>query len=351
MGIRYASREDVRNAVDLAETARNDRALDRAIEAASRDADRIANRTEGGFWPEVMTRRYDWPAPLSMPTPWRVWLGEPELVTLTSMTSGGIAVDVADVITYPDTGPPYDRLELDRSTTAELGLGDTPQNDVTITGVWGYRIETEAVGALEAAVASTSTTTIDVTDGTIGVGDLLTIDDERVVVTGRAALDTGQTLGGSGLTASSASVSAAVSDGTAFTVGEELAVESERLLVTDVVGNTVTVKRAVSGSVLAAHANGVAVYSRRRLTVERGALGTTAATHSDATAIVRQVWPGPLRRFVVGAAAAGLVAEGAALASQAGTGERAQDVTGTGLDALAEALARALGRRVRAGAV
>ena len=56
------------------------------------------------------------------------------------------------------------------------------------------------------------------------------------------------------------------------------------MLVLDVTGNIATVKRAWDGTVLAAHTVGAHIYAFRTLTVLRGQLGTTAATHSNAAA-------------------------------------------------------------------
>lgn len=350
MGVRYATREAVKRSLDFAETARNNAAVDRALAAASRDADRLCNRHAGGFWPEVKTRRFDFPDPGS-PTPWRLWLGDPELVSVASVTSGGVVIDPAAVLARPDDGPPYDRVELDRSSTASWGLSSTPQRDITITGVWGFSLDVEALGTLAAAVSSTSATTIDVTDGTVGVWDLLTIDSERLIVTGRQNLDTGQTLGGAGLTGSSAATAVAVSDGSKFTPDEVLTVEAERLLVTDVAGNTLTVRRAFDGTVLTSHAAGVPIYAARRLKVTRGALGTTAATHSNGATVSRHAWPDLVADYVVAAAGANLLAASSGMARTAGSGERSQDVTAADLDGIATRLANAYGRRTRHRAV
>jgi hypothetical protein len=55
------------------------------------------------------------------------------------------------------------------------------------------------------------------------------------------------------------------------------------MLVVDRYTATVIVERQWSGSVLAAHSSGDTIYAYRTLTVQRGQLGTTAATHTTAT--------------------------------------------------------------------
>ena len=67
--------------------------------------------------------------------------------------------------------------------------------------------------------------------------------------------------------------------GSGFNVGEVILVDSERMLIVDIAGNYLTVKRAWDGSVLAIHSTGADIYTLRLLTVTRGALGTTAGTH------------------------------------------------------------------------
>jgi len=127
----------------------------------------------------------------------------------------------------------------------------------------------------------------------IGVGSILKIDSERMLVTERTMIDTSQDVGGAGLAANKNAVSLTVADGTQFAAYEVILVESERMLVTDIAGNTLTVERAFEGTTMAAHAAGTSIYAPRTLTVTRGALGSTAATHlSGATVTVWKVPPG-----------------------------------------------------------
>lgn len=347
MGAWYATREAVKAALDFAETARNNAQVDRAVEAASRQVDRLCNRHRGGFWPEIRTRSFDWPS-LAAPTPGRIWLDEPGLITLAAVTSGGKTIPTSAVELYPDAGPPYTRIEIDRTTSYEFGLGSTPQKDVQITGLWGFDLNTAPAGTLAAAVSSTTATVLDISDASaVGVGDLVTVDSERMLVTGRASLATSVTLAGAGLTASPASVAATVSSGAGVAVGEILTIDSERIRVDDITGNVLTVKRAVDGSVLAAHSPGAAVFARRRLTVVRGAFGTAAATHSNSAAVVRHVYPGLVVQLAVAEAAAALQAESAAWARTAGAGERAQPGTATGIQGLRDDVIEAYGRSTR----
>ncbi|MEU8756214.1 hypothetical protein AB0C88_37580 [Streptomyces chartreusis] len=300
MGVWYATRESVMRALDSKLTARNAGQIDRALESASRDVESLCHRV---FYPEIDTRYFDWPDS-QYGTPWRLWLDDSELVSLTSLSSGGVAIDLADVLLEPNrSGPPYNRIELNTGTSAAFGGGSTHQRDVTATGLWaGCALTETTIGALTAAVATTTATSLTVNaaaSAELGIGSVLRVDSERMLVTGRTMTDAGQNVGGSGLTAQQNSVTLAVSDGTAFAVDEILLVESERMLIVDIAGNNLTVIRAWDGSVLAAHTAGTDIYAARTLTVRRSALGTTAATHVDASQVVRWDPPGLVKDLVI----------------------------------------------------
>ncbi len=342
MGAWYTTREAVKGALDIAETARNDAKVDRAIAGATADIDQLCRRR--GFAPLVRTRRFDWPSPLS-PTPGRLWFEDDGLITLTSLTSGGVTIATSAAKLYPDDGPPYDRLDLDRTTSAAFGLGTGAQLDVSVAGVWGWDLASAAAGTLDGAISSTTATTIGVTDSAaVGVGDLLLVDSERMVVTGKTSRSTGQVLGAGGVAASMTADSAPVTTGSAYKVGEVLTIDTERMLVVDIVGNSVIVKRAWDGSRLAAHSAGATIFALRTLTVERAALGTTAATHLNGAAVFRHVFPSLVTQLATAQAVATLQAEGAGMAREAGSGERKQDVSGVGVDALRAAVESAHGR-------
>ncbi|MGW5616275.1 hypothetical protein [Streptomyces sp. NPDC003877] len=328
----YATREDVMRALDVKLTARNARQIDRALQSASRDVDALCHRS---FAPETATKSFNYPGPQAG-RPWRLWLDANELLSVTTLTSGGITIASTDYFLEPNEyGPPYNRLEIDLDSSAAFSSGDTHQRAITVTGLWGYRNDETTVGALAAAVASTTATTITVNGAAsaeIGVGSVLRIGSERMLVTNRTMADTGQDVGGAGLTAQQNSVSLTVADGSAFAVDEILLIESERLLIVDIAGNTLTVKRAFDGSVLATHAAGADIYAARALAVERGALGTTAATHADAASVVRWDPPGPVRDLALAEAINRITSEQAGYSrtrktGDGGTGERALDAT------------------------
>ncbi len=347
MGIWYATREDVKSALDFKETARNNGQVDRAIDSASRAVEGLLNRR---FYPWTGTRYFDWPN-LQYARSYRLWLDADELVSVSTLASGGVTISPSDYFLYPpNDGPPYDRIELDLSANATFGTGSTHQRDVAVTGVYAGCALTETPAGLTAEALDSSETGIDVTDsGVIGVGDILKVESERMVVTGKTMIDT--TVAFTGLaSASAADDTLAVADGTLFSVGEVLRVDTERVLIVDIATNTLVLKRAWDGTRLAAHTSGT-LYAPRRLTCERGALGTTAASHSTSAALVKHVVPGLIKNLCIAYALNSILQEGSGFARVAGSGENQKEFTGRGIKALENDAKAAYGRRARTVAV
>lgn len=347
MGIWYATREDVMRAVDSKETARNAAQIDRGLEAASRSIEALCHRT---FYPVAATRYFDWPNS-QRAAPWRLWLDANELVTVTAVTSGGTAISTADVLLEPNAyGPPYNRLELNIGSDAAFGGGSTHQRDIAVTGLYGYRDDETQVGTTAEALDS-SETGMDVdgaTSAAIGVGSILRVDSERMTVTDRAMLDTGQNLGGN-LDAKASTVTVPVASGAAFARDEVVLIDAERMLIVDIAGNNLIVKRGWDGSVLAAHTTGADVYAPRTLTVRRGALGTTAASHNTAAAVYRWDPPGPVQTLAIAEVlnTMGLEQASYSVVLRAGEtgGERSRDLRG--LQALRAQVYASHGRKAR----
>lgn len=359
----YCTREDVQRALDYAETARSDRRVDRAIEAAAEAIDGLTHRR---FDVVDDVRRWDWPNG-QFSVPWRLWLDSDEIITVQSLVAGGVAIAPGDFLLRRSDGrdaAPYDHIEINISGPASFAAGDTFQQAIVVTGTWGYRAATTPAGTLAAAVSTATATTLDLSSGAdVGVGDTLLIDAERMLVVGRRQLDTGQTLTAD-LAAGNAAVSVEVSDGTAFTEDEVILIDSERMLVVDVADDTLTVKRAWDGTVLATHTTGTAVYAARRLKVTRGALGTTAATHAQGAAVARYAPPGLVRDLAVGEAIDQLLGEASGYARKGGVSDNARsntvstsnirsykDERGVGLDAKRQQVYRLFGRKARVRAV
>jgi hypothetical protein len=343
----YAARARVQRALDIESTSRAATQLDEALAAGSRNVDKLCHRV---FYPTVATRTFDWPNTQRAPA-WRLWLDQNELAgPPTEVTSGGVALDLADVYPRPDHGPPYTYLELNRATVGGFTSGSTPQRAISMTAPYGFDLTERPAGALAEALDS-SETGVDVTDASvIGPGSLLKVDSERMIVTDAGMVDTGLTVGGSGLVAAASSVTLTAS-GSGLLAGEVLLVDSERMLVTGVVSTAVTVKRAWDGTPLAAHSVGASVYAARSLTVERGALGTTAATHSSAAVIYRHVFPAPVVSLTVAYAIQELMGASSGYSGTRGGGESGQSADAGAVTTLENRVWAAYGRKARTRAV
>ncbi len=197
-------------------------------------------------------------------------------------------------------------------------------------------------------MSDTTGTTPSVTNSAaVGVGDNILVDSERMLVTDKTMVTTAQTQQGSGVsTASAADVTLAVTDGTKYFTGEVLLLDSERMLVVDISSNNLTVKRAWDGSVLATH-SGATIYALRQLTVTRGALGTTAATHLSAAAVNVALVPSMVKELAVGEALNEILQESAGYARTQGQGAGAQTNLGMSLDAIRRQALAQFGRKAR----
>lgn len=356
MGVWYCTREDVKQTLDSRESARNHALIDRCIEAGSRSID--GHQPGGGllhrrFYPETATRYFDWPNH-QYSRPWRLWLDANELISVSSLVAGGVTIASTDYFLKCGSGyegPPYTHIEIDLDSSAAFAAGNTHQRAIAITGVFGHSNDTTPAGTLAEALDA-SETGVDVSNSAaIGVGNIIIIDSERMIVTEKSMLTTGQTVQTTALTAADNNVTVNVTDGTTFNVGETILIDSERMLVVDIAGNALTVRRAFDGSVLAAHNTGTTIYAPRTLTVTRGALGSTAATHSTSTTIYRHVVPGPVRELCIAEAITEMKQGSSGYARTAGSGDAERLVGGRGLADIREAAYLNYGRKARISAI
>lgn len=338
MGAWYCTREDVKAALDAGDTIRSNAQIDRLIEGCSRSIESLTHRR---FYPELATRSWPWPD-RQLGTSWRLWLDGNEIISVTTLTSGSTAI--IDYFLEPQRyGPPYSSIDLDLSGTGSYGGGETFQRDVTVTGLFGYSDDSVAAGALAEALDATETA-VDVTDSAaVGIGSILKVGTERMIVTGKTLATTGQT---GTLTAAKSATALAVTDGSTFVIGESLLLDSERVRVLDIAGNTLVVERATDGTVLAAH-TAATIFAARTLTVTRGALGSTATTHLTAAAVSVHLVPGPVRDLCVAEVLVRLAREQSGYARTVGTGEGQRNASGGDLADLRKAVVRSHGRRMR----
>lgn len=277
----YCNRLDVMTATEEKLTVDSIRQVDSGLEAAAQEVERLVHRR---FWNQIRTNKWDWPN-YQRAAPWKVWFDAAELADVTALvptvTTGGTSIPNSAIFWGPwNYAPPFTFLELDRSQSYSFGVGSTPQQDIQILGNYGYWTKTRPGGTLAAAVSSTTASTVTVSDSSKpGVGDVIYVDSESMLVSDNAMADTGQAQQGDGCSTASPSDNVlTVSSGAAISAGEILQLDAEWMLAESVTGSNVTVVRAYLGTQIAEHAS-AEVYAPRALTVIRGFGGTTAATH------------------------------------------------------------------------
>jgi hypothetical protein len=344
----YCSRDDIARASDVALTSRAKREIDRALCGGADAVDALLNRT---FYPVTQTKDFRWPPRAPQAPAWRFWIDDnAQLISLTSLTSGGTSVSTSNVYLEPQaSGPPYNRVELNIGAATGFSVGTTPQRSLVITGRWGYREDVVSVGTLGASI-NASVTALTVSDSSaVGPGELLYIGTENMLVLDSSMTSTSQTLQ-TPLTAASSDNGVAVTTGSAYAVGEVIQLDTELMEITSITGNTLTVTRAVQGSVLAAH-TGSTIYAPRSLTVQRAYGGTTAASHTQGDALTKLAPPPLVSQLNLAYAQTGYAESLGAYARPGGSGARTAPQPGAGVGSLEDQALDAYFRIVGPGAV
>nr|ALS91096.1 MetaGeneMark_Unknown Function [uncultured bacterium] len=349
-GVMYCLREDVKRALDVQETARTNTQIDRAIRSATPAIEAQMGRI---FYPLKTVAKFDWPQlPYTGSVPWRLWLDEGEILTLDTLTSGDVVIGAGGYFLEPvNSGPPYSHVDINLGSSSVYAAGATWQQSTTLAGTFGYTDATEPAGSLAAAVADTTATSVTIgPSNVVGVGSILLVDSERMMVIGRSMADTAQTLQADLGSLNSATV-IAVGDGSKFAQDETILIDGERMLIVDIAGDTLVVKRAWDGSVLAAHTQDTHIYAPRLLAVIRGALGTTPATHMLGAAVGAHIVPPGIRNLAVAEAMTQLLNEQAGYARTVGSGDNVRDASGAQLKDLRALAVDAYARKARVYAI
>ena len=355
--VAYCTRGSVKAALDEAETARSNAQIDDAIESGGRDVEGLCHRPEYAFLPVLATRYFDYPSRSSRQPSWRLRFDGHTLIaggTPVVTVNNGLTTLTADqYLLEPVNDPPYTEIQINLGSSGSLGSIGTHQRAVGITDLWGWTNVNIAIGSLTATLAASTSATADVswTTARFGVGDILLIDDERMVIRERTFVDSGQNLQTS-LEESAADVTVAVTDGTAFAVEEIILIGAERMRVVDIAGNNLIVRRAQDGSQLQEHTAPTAdIYALTGVELDRAQLGTAIAEH-DADAIVYRWKAPPLLASLNRAYALNtLLQERSGYARVAGTGENAREFTGRGIAQLEKDVFAIFGRKARHRAI
>jgi hypothetical protein len=240
------------------------------------------------FYPLTQTRSYEWPSP-TQNTALRLYLNA-DLLAVKSLTSGGAPM-THYVLQPVNEGPPYSRIESDLSSGDSFEQAAIRQLSLLVEGRWGYCEDKAAAGLLVGGIDDAALTLVVSDASKVGVGDLIFIDDEAMLVIGRTwTVNSSQTT--AGLTDKNNDVVLAVDSGADFNIGEVILVDAEKMLITGIATDNLIVKRVYDGSVLAAHTDDTDIYNDRVLSIVRGGVGTTAASHSDQASIARNLPPG-----------------------------------------------------------
>jgi hypothetical protein len=304
----YTTREEVKIALDFKQGAAANSFIDQQI---ARSCDAIDGELHRDFYPRTATLSFDWPT-IQTARPWRLWLDQNDFTgAITSISSGGTTIDPTTVIPYPSWAPglgqPYTHLELNVTSTSAWNASATWQNSIQVTcNAWGYSNAQIPAGALVAGIGTTDTQLTLAAPSCRGVGSILTIDSERMLVTERQSTTTGQTLGAN-LASNVASNLVQVANTALFGLYEVITIDSERMFVYDTLGSNLLVKRGWEGTPLAAHTAGATIYAPRLLTVTRGALGTTAAAHTANTTVTEHDAPGLIRQLATALSVSSLI--------------------------------------------
>jgi hypothetical protein len=354
MGIWTATREDVKASLEVSETMASNRLIDRRLDASTRAVEGILKRR---FYPQRKTVTWNYPHYQYGPS-YKLYLDGNDMVSVESVVSGGVTLSPADYFLSRDDGldePPYDSLELDTSSDAVFAAGDSFQRAISVTGVFGWNdTDTSIPHALLGGNINSSVTTLVLNPASgiydIGVGSQVLIGTERVITTDRRMSDSGINT-----TADSDDVKSdrilSVGNGSAFAVGEIILVDAERMRVDDIAGNNLIVTRAFDGTTLDTHTTGADVYAARTFTVQRGALGSTAASHTLNDNSYAHDWHPLVRELTTAIAVVLLEQNAAAYTSEMGSGESARDTPGVGLPSLIATAREAVGRVSRSDAI
>jgi len=354
----YISRERFKSAASISGGQFND-AVDRVIEASSRDIDRWTRRH---FIPKTQTRLYRYPQRRSgLATV--LWVDQDLLSVSTLQTqaqnTSPTTISASDYFLEPANPEPdgnsrYNRIEIDESSTAAFEAGDTPQRSISVAGSWGWSNATQSAGSVDdSGGISSSDTTLVVSDASVcDVGDTLLIDSEQIFVSGRDFAARGSILlnMGSNLAATNATTTVTIDGSHGIVAGEVIRIDSEQMYVISVSTNDLTVVRAFDGSVLASHNDDAAIHVNRTLTIQRGMNGTTAASHSDSATITRYRPDADIARWALAEALATWHQEHSGWGRSIGTGDAATELTGRELTQLRQSMVGYY-RRAREGVI
>jgi hypothetical protein len=215
----------------------------------------------------------------------------PPLLSVSSITVDGVALGQSDYDLLPlnkhwEDGP-YTCVQMasDGSRTRfEI------DEEIVITGTWGLFSASEDTGQTLPGNVLIGDTSIAFSDGSkFSPGMTLKIESEHLLITGSGAFSDSATNTNQVLDNSQETV--LLLDGTKGKAGEVLRIDFEQMKCVEVQTNTVLVKRGWNQTARVAHLTNADVYVLRTYAVDRGCNGTAAAAHVATTPINRMLVP------------------------------------------------------------
>ncbi|HTS05692.1 MAG TPA: hypothetical protein VMP68_08920 [Candidatus Eisenbacteria bacterium] len=351
MGVWYATQEQILNALEILQSSYSNALIGQKLEWSSRSIERQLHRR---FYPELRTISKDWPN-YSDGYAWQIDLNDQEMISLTSVVSGGTDITSDCFLRRGDdlAEPPYSILQVSLASRFAFSTSVTFQKSLVLTGLFGYKdTDTSLPSALFAVDVNSSATSITLKPSNnalgIGVGSLIYTGTERMLITARVMASTGETISAD-VAAAQASTSLSSAGAANFGVGEVILIDSERMRINDIAGTTLIVDRAWDGTVLATHSSGAGIYALRQCTVERGALGSTAASHTTGDAVYSHSFE--VNELCIAETVCALEQNAGAYARTIGTGSSARDAVGGGLEDIRDMTYAAYGRMSRSDVV
>jgi hypothetical protein len=219
----------------------------------------------------------------------------PPLLAVTAISDYGTSLTSVDYILKPDGGMwangPYTRLLVDPDSSL-IAVWTGEVDAVAITGRWG---KFEKTAALSATVADTtqqsdSQLTLKLSSAAeVSPGMVLLIGSEQELVTGWSTpTNSVSTLNGA---VSATDESITVTNGALFSIGETIRVDFEQMKIVDIRTHQLAVIRGWNGTGRIAHLTSTAVDAYRTVTVERAVNGTLAAAHLNGVSMSRYIAP------------------------------------------------------------
>lgn len=354
--VTYATRGQVKQSLEVAASSYADHLIDSKLKAATESVEGLLHRR---FYPETKTVKFDWPNGSSAP-PWELDLGINEIISVSQLTSGGVVIPPGDVIPRRHDNhnePPFTFLELNQASSSAFRGGDTWQQSIELTGLFGFRdtnttmVDGSLTSNLNNTDSSSMATIVPVNAILeIDAGALVVVGTERMIVRECFMADTGGNTTNDVIDSQNAKV-IPVTDGTAFALREVILVNGERMRIQDIAGNNLVVVRAYDGTSLTTIPNGTDVFAYRSFLLQRAVLGSTISTHVAPLPVTAHRFPTLVTELCIAEAVVLLEQNAAGYARTVGSGTAQREVAGLGLEDLRTRTIQAYGRSQRSQAV